>query len=241
MVVQASVEDGYEGLVATFSQARESSPNLVLRGTIAMQSPWKEPDPATFDSLHALGVRSIRIHGPYGGADSQPETIRRLLRSLSCSFAVQSLGWSVSAQLPLHTWAELEGALLSDPGLAGLRLIADHGGCATPSDIGSGDLEAFLRLLQSRRLAVKVSALYRRSPDKIEAMGPIIQAFADAAPDTLLWGSDWPHVDATAGGCELPPLRGPPDVARELQLLHSWLTEEQWRAMMEENPRSMFA
>jgi predicted TIM-barrel fold metal-dependent hydrolase len=71
-------------------------------------------------------------------------------------------------------------------------------------------------------------------------MQPIIEAFAQTEPNALLWGSDWPHCDSTPGDRELPPLRGPAEVAGELQLLQSWLTADQWRLMMDENPKTIF-
>lgn len=241
MVVQASVEDGCSGLVATLSHCQKHYPDVVIRGTIAIQEPWVEPDTATLDSLHELGVRSIRIHGFHSGPGDDCNAMYTLLQSLSRSYAVGTLGWTVSAQLPLRTWAALTERLLTDPALDNLHLIADHNGYATPADAGSADFASFLELLRAKRASVKVSALYRRSPDNIHAMQSIIQAFAQTEPRALLWGSDWPHCDSTPGGRELPPLRGPAEVAEELQLLRSWLTADQWRFMMDENPKTIFA
>ncbi|KAL4951873.1 MFS general substrate transporter [Aspergillus filifer] len=240
MLVQASIENGYGGLVDTLARCRKRYDNVVIRGTIAIQTPWEEATPSTYDALHELGVRSIRIHGLYGGPGGDVDGVKTLLRSLSTSYAVQTLGWKLSAQLPLSTWAALRSFLLKDQTLSHLQLIADHNGCATPSDIGSPDLDVFLELLRAKRISVKISALYRRSPDNKDQMQPIIQAFANAAPDGLIWGSDWPHVDSTAGGSGRPPLRGPVDVAEELELLRTWLSEGQWKRMMDDNPRRLY-
>ncbi|KAL3464484.1 hypothetical protein BJX64DRAFT_254405 [Aspergillus heterothallicus] len=241
MLVQATVEYGHASLVDTLTQCRQQYPSLTIRGTLVKQSNWAELDAKTFDKLHGLGVRSIRLHGFYGGSGRDPTAIRETLRSLAASYPVRTHGWTVSAQLPLGTWAALSEALLHDPDLSQLRMIADHNGCATPADVGGADLEAFLNLLRSQRVLVKVSALYRRSPKDIQAMRDIVQCFAGVAPEVLLWGSDWPHCDTTAGGNELPPLRGPREVAEELQLLRDWLTDDQWRKMLSETPQRTFA
>ncbi|KAL2807788.1 hypothetical protein BJX63DRAFT_60602 [Aspergillus granulosus] len=241
MLVQATVEDGYAGLVDNLAQFRKEYSNLTIRGTIVKQSKWDELDAKTFDTLHELGVRSIRVHGFYGGSGGDPTAICETLRSLAVSYPVQTHGWTVSAQLPLKTWAALSKPLLQDPELSHLRLIADHNGCSTPADIGGPDLESFLELLRSKRVRVKISALYRRSPKDIQAMRWIIQRFAEVASDALLWGSDWPHCDTTAGGDALPPLRGPHEVAGELRLLRDWLTDDQWRKMLSDNPQKTFA
>ena len=75
--------------------------------------------------------------------------------------------------------------------------MADHIACATPSNYGSSALQDFVELLQSGRVYVKISALYRRSPVDIHVMKDIITLLAQAAPRALLWGSDWPHVNVS--------------------------------------------
>ncbi|KAL2835477.1 hypothetical protein BJY01DRAFT_252599 [Aspergillus pseudoustus] len=241
MLVQATVEDGYAGLIHSLAHFRKQYPGSTIRGTVAKQSNWDELDTRTFDMLHELGVRSVRVHGFYGGSGGDSTAIYETLRSLAMSYPVRTHRWTVSAQLPLKTWAALSERLLQDPELSHLRLIADHNGCATPADIGRSNLEAFLELLRSKRVQVKISALYRRSPDDIPAMRSIVQRFAEVASDALLWGSDWPHSDTTAGGDQLAPLRGPQEVAEELRLLREWLTDAQWRKMLSDNPQTTFA
>lgn len=46
------------------------------------------------------------------------------------------------------------------------------------------------------RAWVKLSAPYRtsRGPPPYEDMTPFVRALVEAAPDRLVWGSDWPHV-----------------------------------------------
>jgi DNA-binding transcriptional LysR family regulator len=241
VLVQATVEDGHAGLMDSLTRFREQYPGLTMRGTIAQQSNWDELETETVDILHELGVRSIRVHGFYGGSGGYPTAICRTLRSLAASYPVRTHGWFISAQLPLKTWASLSKMLIEDLELSRLRLIADHNACSIPADLGGADLEAHLELLRSGRVHVKISALYRRSPKDTQAMRRIIQRFAEVASDTLLWGSDWPHCDTTAGGDSLPPLRGPQEVATELRLLRDWLTEGQWRKMLCDNPHTAFA
>lgn len=71
-------------------------------------------------------------------------------------------------------------------------------------------------------------------------MQQVIKEFARVAPRGIVWGSDWPHVNTTRKGLEPgPPLEGV-DTAQELRLMREWLTEEQWRAVMAENPTRLF-
>ncbi|WKT51797.1 hypothetical protein QSH57_002311 [Fusarium oxysporum f. sp. vasinfectum] len=71
---------------------------------------------------------------------------------------------------------------------------------------------------------------------------PIIadhNAIANVAPDSILWGSDWPHCNAAVRGLTpTPPLEV--DTDQELRHLRDWLTEEQWERMLVSNPERIF-
>ena len=56
--------------------------------------------------------------------------------------------------------------------------------------------QALIRLLKSGRGWAKLSAPYRTSlqPPPYDDMTPFAHALVEAAPDRLVWGSDWPHV-----------------------------------------------
>jgi predicted TIM-barrel fold metal-dependent hydrolase len=55
---------------------------------------------------------------------------------------------------------------------------------------------ALLRLLREGRAWVKLTAPYRLTLGSLPypEVVPFAQALVDAAPERLLWGSDWPHV-----------------------------------------------
>ncbi|KAL6151897.1 hypothetical protein ACJBU6_09837 [Exserohilum turcicum] len=152
---------------------------------------------------------------------------------------VQSLGWSVSAQLPLATWAQLKHFILTDKHLAGLSIVADHIACVAPSDYGSDALHDLVELLQSGRLYIKISALHRRSPHNIHAKKDIVTLLARVAPRALLWGSDWPHVDTSQTDLEAGPLQGV-HAGAELAAVQSWLSAQQLQDMLVNNPCRLF-
>ncbi|KAK2471441.1 hypothetical protein H9L39_17672 [Fusarium oxysporum f. sp. albedinis] len=88
------------------------------------------------------------------------------------------------------------------------------------------DFATLLHLLSSPNMYIKLGALHRRC-NQISQMEHMIKALANAAPDSILWGSDWPHCNAAIRGlAPTPPLEVNTD--QELGLLRDWLTEEQW-------------
>ncbi|KAJ1323212.1 D-galactarolactone isomerase [Microdochium nivale] len=280
MIVQASVEASPVGLAAHLADARREYPDRQFRGTIAadpdLNSAWALGNLSDeyFQTLHDVGVRCIRIAGFNSGGGSgggniseseQVEAVLGQLQTAASSHGVRRLGWSISAQLHLRTWAALAPSIDSilyghspavtaappprcaDSDHQGRRqvvLIADHNGSATPADIDTPEFAQLLELLASRKLHVKIGALHRRvSPEgggDVSAMRDIVMEIARVAPRGIVWGSDWPHVNATRRGLESgPPLKGV-DTALELGLLRQWLTEEQWMAMMVLNPTTLF-
>jgi len=95
----------------------------------------------------------------------------------------------------------------------------------------------FRRLLEllrhgEGRCWVKLTGLYRisRQPGFADA-APLAQALMEAAPDRLLWGSDFPHLSfaAKVGTVEL------------FNLLAAWAPDEALRRrILVENPRALF-
>lgn len=243
MLVQATIENGHDGLLARLNDCREGVDGYsgLVRGTVLADSgaPLLTTSDDELFRMHSLGVRCIRLHGLYGGSGhNKPWTLHQL-QALVRSKPVQMYGWSISAQLPLHTWSHLKDAILSDAEFANTRIVADHNACAVPSDYDSSALQDFLDLLRSGRVYVKICALHRRSPGNIQAMKPMIRLFAQTAPQSLLWGSDWPHVNTSHSEPEAGPLEGArPD--SELAMVKSWLSPEQTHQMLVANPRRLF-
>jgi predicted TIM-barrel fold metal-dependent hydrolase len=70
-------------------------------------------------------------------------------------------------------------------------------------------------------------------------MKPIVILLAQTAPQALLWGSDWPHVDTSHNDFEAGPIEGV-NAAEEMAAVKGWLSEEQMQYMLAENPRRVF-
>ena len=238
VLVQASIEDGSAGLIAHLGQIRNNYPRLAARGIICKDESWDTFNNDDYDNLHELGIRYCRIHGFLGEQKMDDTSLQEQIRHFAKSYPATQLGWGLSAQLPLGTWASIKEFILHDPEVSNLSIIADHVACATPSDAGTSNLDDFVQMLQAGRISVKISALYRRCNGNILQMQPIIQHFADIAPSALIWGSDWPHVVSSRGHRD--PEVDKADPQNELVLLRSWLSKDQYRKMLVENPDRLF-
>lgn len=136
--------------------------------------------------LHQGGVRGVRLNLQVGGdglarARQQVQDARRL-RTLP--------GWS----LQVHAGLDLVVALREDLRELAVPVVLDHfAGGLQPG--GDGLLGRLLAELQHGHLYVKLSAPYRlwagAGPGQAARLA---REFHAAAPDRILWGSDWPHT-----------------------------------------------
>ncbi|KAL5113493.1 hypothetical protein ACEQ8H_008629 [Pleosporales sp. CAS-2024a] len=243
MLVQASIEQSFDGILSALEDCRIGSSTLGFtgqaRGTIFAGDELATLADKEFERMHLLGVRCIRLHGSYGGSGNSLEWAQWHLKAMAQLPPVLKYGWSISAQLPLEIWSELKSYILTDPLLSHVTIVADHVACATPAAYRSNALADFLDLLRSGRVYVKISALHRRSPGNIEAMKPILTFLARGAPHALLWGSDWPHVNTSHNNYEEGPL-DIADASHELEVVKTWFSDKVQQQMLVENPQRLF-
>jgi 2-pyrone-4,6-dicarboxylate lactonase len=94
--------------------------------------------------------------------------------------------------------------------------------------------KALLALVREGNCWVKLSGAYRISaePYPYEDVVPIAKALVDAAPERMVWGSDWPH----------PSFQGAmPIDATLLDLLASWVPEPGTREqILTTNPAELY-
>jgi predicted TIM-barrel fold metal-dependent hydrolase len=101
------------------------------------------------------------------------------------------------------------------------------------SGVGQAGFVQLLHLLRhgEGRAWVKLTGTYRVStaPDFAD-VDPMVAALIDAAPDRLIWGSDYPHLSFAdkVGTVEL------------FNLLHRWADEAMKRKILVENPARLF-
>ena len=153
-----------------------------LRTTVIVDPSITLPELRAMDADGAVGIRfSLRNYANVPDLSS-PE-YRRLL------YRVRDLGWHV------HVYAEGERIAALTPALldAGVDLVVDHYGNPDAADAeNSPGFQAALRALGSGHGWVKISAPYRTPGRDHRALAA--RLLAEAGPERLLFGSDWPFV-----------------------------------------------
>ena len=141
---------------------------------------------------------------------------------------VADLGWHVQFNVDGEQVVEWAGLLRRLPS----PLVFDHlGHPPLPAGIAHPSHGIIRDLIDRGRTWVKLSGAYANSrvgPPYPEAT-TIAQAFVKAAPERMVWGSDWPHPS------EAPDRK--PDDARLFDLLSEWAPDEATRhRILVENP-----
>lgn len=158
-----------------------------LRG-VAVVPP--DVDDETLVEMHAEGVRGCRLQDRFaGGVD---------VGCLSdLAGRVARLGWHVELWTDLREHLEwLPAAVARCP----TAVVFDHFGFLPP-EVGVADpaMRELLAMVRDGAAWVTLSGAYRLTPGATErvaaeALTPRVEAFCEAAPGRLLWGTDWPHV-----------------------------------------------
>jgi predicted TIM-barrel fold metal-dependent hydrolase len=159
---------------------------------------------AQLDSLHAAGVRGVRILSVVAGGVA-------LDSAASLAGRVRRLGWHVEFGLHGPTLLAALPALLEFPVPI---VIAHFGDCDIKAGTEGPQFKALARLLNGSDCYVKLSAAYRLASRPWNEVAPLARALIELAPDRLLWGSDWPHV-AIADVDEMPSTESLLDLLRD--------------------------
>jgi len=175
--------------------------------------------------LTDLGVRGVRFHMLPGGV--LPFEILETM-----AVRVQDFGWHVQLQMDGRDLAERADVLRRLP----CTLVIDHTGKflepVTPDD---RSYKTLLELVESGRVWVKLSAPYETSklgPPHYMDVGRLARGLIRAAPERMLWASNWPHPSAPDN---------PPDEAMLMDLLRYWTEDDALTArILADNPATLY-
>jgi predicted TIM-barrel fold metal-dependent hydrolase len=182
---------------------------------------------AELDELHETGVRGTRVNfvAHLGGAPDAHALERIVARAAA-------RGWHLDLHLDA---ADIAGyapllALLPCP------YIIDHmGRVDATAGLDQEPFGALLGLLhQDDRCWIKLSGAERLTaagPPPYDDVVPFAQALIAAAPDRMLWGTDWPH----------PNVRHMPDDGDLVDLLAAFAPDETMRnRILVDNPERLY-
>jgi D-galactarolactone isomerase len=173
--------------------------------------------------MHDAGVRGIRFNLAPPGATTL-EMIEPLARR------VEPMGWNCQINAPADQIVAAQEIFLRVPS----RLVFDH--LAHVPNVGSPSHQLVRRLIDKGNTWVKLSGAYADSksgPPEYADRLAVAQDFARAAPERVVWGSDWPHPTE--------PVNKKPDDAVLFDLLAVWVPDETARhRVLVENPASLY-
>jgi D-galactarolactone isomerase len=168
--------------------------------------------PAMLDSLHQAGIRGARFQ--MLGAPILPWSALEPVAARIAPF-----GWHIQLQMDGRLLAEREAVIAGLP----CPVVIDHiGKFLEPSPVTHPGFLALLRLLDTGRCWLKISGAYeasRSGPPHFEDTGALARAAISAAPERVVWGTNWPHVGVDAAQ----------DDALQLDLLLHWAADETMR------------
>ena len=182
------------------------------RGVAIVDDSFTDRD---FDRLDAGGVRGVRFNfvKHLGGAPDMGLFARVIDR-------IKHRGWHVVLHLDAPSIIPLSDMMRRLP----LPFVIDHMGRVPGKDgVAQPPLKALIELAKLDKCWIKVCGAERISlPPYAEAV-PIAHAIVEAAPSRVLWGTDFPHPNAThaADEADLVDLvpQYAPDAATQQRLL----------------------
>ncbi len=180
---------------------------------------------AELQRLHKAGVRGIRFNLVQAAA-----TTTDMLTPLGQR--IHPLGWHIQFNVAGGLLPQISDMLSALP----CPIVLDHiGHIPQPAGISDPAFTAMRRLVDAGRCRVKLSGAYldsRVGAPSYSDVTKVAQAIAFAAPERVVWGSDWPHP--TAKGEK-------PDDAILLDLLDEWVPDEADRfKVLVSNPAELY-
>lgn len=177
--------------------------------------------------LADMGVCGIRIN--FVSPQSWGTTTVEMLESLAQR--VNELGWHVQVFMLADQIVETRDALqrLAPP------LVIDHlGRLPQPAGVEHPAFAVIRKLLDQGKTWVKLSGAYmdtKVGPPSYADITPVARAYVRAAPERMIWGSDWPHTTA----------KEKPDDAVLFDLLEAWAPDEATRhRILVENAEALY-
>jgi len=220
------------------------------RGVIIQPSTYGRDNRLQIASRHALGAENFRVIAVVA-EDVSDQELRQLdeqgvrgvrfnlgfpgvlsvgsLKLLAPRLA--DLGWHCQINMRPKQIEDNADLLASLPG----QLVFDHlAQVPQPDGLASAPYKIIRGLLDRGRTWVKLSGPYVSSkqgaPDYADA-GAIAAAYVQAAPERLVWGSDWPHPSER---------EQKPDDARLFDLFSQWAGEAAFTRILVDNPAELY-
>lgn len=145
---------------------------------------------AELDALDKAGVRGFRAN-LVAKIGVQFDAAKQL------AARVARLGWHAQFLMDIENFPDLDRIAAEFPSV----MMIDHMGrpdvgMDANKGVNAPGFQSLIRALKTGRVWTKLSAPYRtsRAPIPYDDLTPFARALVAAAPDQLVFGTDWPHV-----------------------------------------------
>jgi D-galactarolactone isomerase len=192
------------------------------RGIATCDAATPDAEIKRMDALGMRGFRFFRMSGAGTDWDSVPRMAQRAA-DVGWHVQLQFDGDELAARLPLIEKLPCE-------------VVIDHiGRLHPPFNADDPNVRALLKLVEGGRCWVKLSAPYHGSksgPPNYQDMVPFARVLVQAAPERMVWASNWPHPMVKSNF---------PDETDLLNVLRTWVPDEAtWRRVLVSNPAALY-
>lgn len=219
VAVQVSVHGADNGALL---EALRTYPNR-LKGIAVINEDASDSELSELSGAGVVGIRLLDIVGGGVGVDS--------LEAIAARCA--DMGWHLQLGFRGESYPPLVKRLSTLP----VPVVIDHMGWCSAAEGTEGDaFKAVLELVRNAGAYTKLSGSFRLSNEEAPYRDTFVfaRALVEAAPDRVLWGSDWPHV-----GLYDPAVR--PDVGQLLDGLADVVPDEAMRKrILVDNPLRIY-
>jgi len=194
------------------------------RGVAVVDMDVSDDELKRLDSLGICGIR-INFVSPQSWGVTTVEMLETLAKRVS------DFGWHVQILMTGDQIVTMEGILHHLP----IPIVIDHlARIPQPAGVDHPAFRSMLRLLHNANTWVKLSGAYmdtKVGPPGYDDVTKVAQRFIEAAPERMVWGSDWPH----------PTESEKPDDAVLFDLLSKWASDEATiNKILVENPAVLY-
>lgn len=176
-------------------------------------------------SYHDAGVRGIRVNLSSATPGMTLDQARQMIPRL------KALGWHIQFFLDLKGMPDAEEKL----GSLDITIVIDHFGRVNAAEgVQGAAFQRLLRLVRKPNCWAKLIGPYFLSSQRPDFpdVAPLAQAVVAAAPDRVVWGTDWPHPS---------PHGAMPNDGDLADMLGVWVPDEaQRKRVLVDNPARLY-
>ncbi len=220
VIVQPSTYGIYnDGLIEALGECGPTARGVAVVNTSVTDDELKR--------LNAAGVRGVRFNLATPGGATNMEMLEPVAKR------VTPLGWHIQFNMSADTALAARDVLNRLP----CPIVFDHlAHMPEPAGISHPAFAVVVDLLQKGKAWLKLSGAYadtKIGPPSYADSTAVAQAYVKAAPERLVWGSDWPHPTEQS--------KTLPDDALLFDLLAQWAPDEKVRnRILVDNPAKLY-